>query len=169
MKRSFLYIAAVLIAAVLFSAGCTFPSAPAPAPTPVPTPVIVETTEVPTTVATTIAQPTKTTSSLVPSPTDAVPESQAVSVSVEKAGTYSTTIMTAFNGGKGLMSVSRMDVRVTKPDGSVVTGGVDKPGMGAIVEIEGTKGNDRVEVILTMKSGSVYKVIDQLVPYKTRS
>ena len=166
MKFRFISIAFVLVAVALVAAGCTSPSTPAPAATPVPTPEIIA-TEVPTAVAT--AVPTTAASSLVPSPTDVIPESQAVSVSVEKAGTYSTTIMTSFNGGKGLMSVARMDVRVTKPDGTVVTSGVDKPGMGAIVEIEGTKGADRTEVILTMKSGSVYKVYDQLVPYKTRS
>ncbi|WP_321504212.1 hypothetical protein [uncultured Methanoregula sp.] len=169
MKKTFLYIAVALIVVVLFSAGCTSPSAPAPAPAPAPTTPVVAPTEIPTTIATTVPQPAKTTSSLVPTTTDVVPENQAVSISIEKAGTYSTTIITAFNGGKGLMSVSRMDVKVTHPDGSVVTGSVDKPGMGATVELEGTKGNDRAEVTLTMRSGSVYKVMDQLVPYKTRS
>jgi hypothetical protein len=168
MKRTFQLIAAALIAVVLFSAGCTSPSAPAPS-TPVPTPAVVETTEIPTIVATTAPVVVKTTSSLVPQPTDVVPEIQQVTVSIEKAGTYSTTIMTSLNGGKGLMSVSRMDVKVTHPDGSVVTGSIDKPRMGSIVELEGTKGSDRAEVTLTMTSGNVYKVIDQLVPYKTRS
>ncbi|MFA4859345.1 hypothetical protein [Methanoregula sp.] len=167
MKLRFLFIAFVLIAVALVAAGCTSPSTPAPAATPAQTPAVIETTAAPTAVAT--AAPTKAAGSLEPSPTDVVPEGQAVSVSVEKAGTYSTTIMTSFNGGKGLMSVSRMDVRVTKPDGTVETKGVDKPVMGTIVEIEGTKGNDRTEVILTMRSGSVYKVYDQLVAYKTRS
>ena len=167
MKFRFISIAFVLIAIALVAAGCTSPSTPAPAATPAPTPEVIVTTEVPTAVAT--AVPTTAANSLVPSPTDVVPDSQAVTVSVEKAGTYSMTIMTTFNGGKGLMSVARMDVRVTKPDGTVVTQGIDKPGMGAIVEIEGTKGADRTEVIMTMKSGSVYKVYDQLVPYKTRS
>nr|WP_321351937.1 hypothetical protein [uncultured Methanoregula sp.] len=169
MKRIFLYIAAALIIAVLFSAGCTSPAAPAPAPTTVATPVVTEATEEPTVVATTAPVVVKTTSSLVPQPTDVVPEIQQVTVSIEKAGTYSTTIMTSLNGGKGLMSVSKMDVKVTHPDGSVVTGSIDKPRMGSIVELEGTKGSDRAEVTLTMTSGNVYKVIDQLVPYKTRS
>jgi len=167
MNAKFLSIAVILLSLALLSAGCTFLSKPAPAATPVPTPEIVETTEVPTDVAT-AATTTRAASSLVPSPTDVLPESQSVSVSVEKAGTYSTTIMTSFNGGKGLMAVARMDVRVTKPDGTVVTDGIDKPVMGSIVEIEGTKGSDRTEVILTMKSGSVVKIYDQLVPYKTR-
>jgi len=167
MKIPFLSIAAVLIALTLVFAGCTFLSKPAPVPTPVPTPEVVE-TEVPTPVETTVAPTAKATSSTLPSPTDVLPDSQAVSVSVEKAGTYSMTIITHFNGGKGLMSVSRMDVRVTKPDGTVVTDSLEKPGMGDTIEIEGTKGNDRTEVILTMKSGGVYKIYDEIVPYKSR-
>jgi hypothetical protein len=168
MKTSFLAIAAILVVFTLISAGCTFLSKPAPVPTPVPTPEIVETTEVPTAIETTAVPTAKPTSDLVPSPTDVLPEIQSVSVSVEKAGTYSTTIITHFNGGKGLMSVAFMNVTVIHPDGTVVTGGLEKPGMGDTLELEGTRGNDRTEVILTMKSGGVYKIYDQLVPYKSR-
>jgi hypothetical protein len=81
---------------------------------------------------------------------------------------YSTTIITHFDGGKGLMYTSRLDVRVTHPDGTVVTGGIQKPKMGDTVELAGTNETDRVEVMVTMVSGDVYKVIDQLVPYKSR-
>jgi hypothetical protein len=132
----------------------------------VPTPEPIETP--PPTAATTAVPTAKPTNALQPVPTDVVAENQQVTVSVEKAGTYSTTIIAYLNGGKGLSSVSKMEVRVTHPDGSVVTDMVDKPGMGASLELEGTKGNDRVEVILTMKSGSVFRVYDQLVPYKSR-
>ncbi len=76
---------------------------------------------------------------------------------------YSTTVITHFNGGKGLIFVSRMDVRVTHPDGTVLTGGLAKPGMGDTVEIPGTSGTDRVEVVVTMVSGDSYKVIDQQI------
>lgn len=165
MNRKILTIAVILLSLALLSAGCTTKTSPAATPTP--TPEITETTEVPTEVVT-AATTTKAAGSLVPSPTDVLPDYQTVTVSVEKAGTYSTTIMTSLNGGKGLSSVARMDVRVTKSDGTVVTDGIDKPVMGSIIEIEGTKGNDRTEVILTMKSGTVAKVYDQLVPYKSR-
>jgi hypothetical protein len=43
-----------------------------------------------------------------------------------------------------------------------------KPLKGETVELEGTQGTDRVEVIVTMNTGSAYKVIDQQMPYKTR-
>jgi hypothetical protein len=79
---------------------------------------------------------------------------------------YSTTIITHFDGGKGLMYVTRMDVRVTHPDGTVLTDGIVKPRMGDTVEIAGTSGTDRVEVIVAMASGDVFKVIDRQVAYK---
>jgi hypothetical protein len=38
--------------------------------------------------------------------------------------------------------------------------------MGDTVEIAGTSGTDRVEVIVAMASGEVFKVIDKQVAYK---
>jgi hypothetical protein len=40
--------------------------------------------------------------------------------------------------------------------------------MGETIELEGTQGTDRVEVTTYMKSGNIYKIIDQQMPYKTR-
>jgi hypothetical protein len=60
-----------------------------------------------------------------------------------------------------------MDVRVTHPDGTVLTDGIAKPKMGDTVEIPGTNGTDRVEVLLTMANGEVYKVVDEQVAYKS--
>jgi len=78
---------------------------------------------------------------------------------------YSRTIITHFDGGKGMLYVSRMDVRVTYPDGTVLTDGINKPKMGDTVEILGTSGTDRIEVLLSMANGQVYKVVDQQMPY----
>jgi hypothetical protein len=152
----------VLIAALVLAAGCTLPggSQTTPVPTTVaatPFPTVAEQTAVPTTSG----------GSTVPGPTQTIPANEAVTVTVEKAGTYSTTIITTFNGGKGINFVSRMEVRVTRPDGSVVPGTL-KPMMGETLELEGTNGTDRVEVTAYMKSGQVYKIIDQQMPYKGR-
>jgi len=64
--------------------------------------------------------------------------------------------------------VSRIDVRVTHPDGSVVTDKMTKPVNGATLELAGTNGTDRVEVTAVMMSGEVYKIIDQQIQYKSR-
>jgi hypothetical protein len=150
-----------VLVAVCIAAGCTSSAPVQPATTPEPATTgitAIPTTEIPVTTAG---------GSLVPGPTQTIPPVTAVSVNVEKAGTYSTTIITHFDGGKGMSQVSTINVRVTHPDGSVVTGNV-KPEKGETLELEGTNGADRVEVTVTMKSGIPYKVIDQLVPYKSR-
>jgi ABC-type glycerol-3-phosphate transport system substrate-binding protein len=155
-------VPAVLLAALILAAGCTGGGGQAtPAATTAPTPV-------PTMQLSTSALPTTSAgASIQPGPTDTMPEEDAVTVTVEKGGTYSTTIITSFDGGKGSKIVSKIDVRVTRPDGSVVTG-VLKPLIGENIELEGTNGTDRVEVIVTLMSGKVYKIIDQQMPYKTR-
>jgi hypothetical protein len=82
---------------------------------------------------------------------------------------YSRTIITKFDGGKGHMYASRMDVRVTYPDGTVKTDGITKPKVGDSVEILGSTGTDRVEVTMLMASGTSYKIIDQQMPYRAKS
>jgi hypothetical protein len=151
---------ALALAVFLAVAGCSSPEQPiaTPTPTPVPTP---EPTTPPTPVPTTQA-------SIIPGPTDTLPPQWPLSITVEKSGMYSTTIITHFDGGKGLVYTSRMDVRVTHPDGTVLTDGLTKPKMGDTVEIAGTSGTDRVEVMVQMASGETYKVIDQQMAYKSR-
>jgi hypothetical protein len=159
MKFRLIISLALVLAVLLVVAGCSSPP-PQPVVTPTPSPTTPEPTTPPTPVPTTKA-------SVVPGPTDTLPQPWPLSFTVEKAGMYSTTIITHFDGGKGLMYILRMDVRVTHPDGTVLISGIDKPKMGDTVEIAGTSGTDRVEVMVTMASGVTYKVIDQQVPYKS--
>jgi hypothetical protein len=158
--RTFLSLALVL-AMLLVVAGCFSPSQPVVTPTLTPVPTTEPTTP-PTPVPTTKA-------SIIPGPTDTLPPQWPVSVTVEKSGMYSTTIITHFDGGKGSIFVSRMDVRVTHPDGTVSSDFLPKSGIkaGATLEIPGTNGTDRVEVLLTMANGEVYKIIDQQTAYKS--
>jgi len=148
------------LAILLSAAGCLSPEQPVatPRPTPVPT---TEPTLQPTTVPTTKA-------STEPGPVDTLPSEWDLSVTVEKGGMYTRTIITKFNGGKGLMYATRMDVRVTYPDGTVKTDGITKPKMGDTIEILGSTGTDRVEVTMQMASGRAYKIIDQQMPYRNK-
>ena len=159
MNYRIILIPALLLAVLLVVAGCSSPEQPVtPMPTPVPTP---ELTTPPTPVPTTQA-------STEPGPVDTLPSEWALSVTVEKGGMYSRTIITKFDGGKGLNYASRMDVRVTYPDGTVKTDGITKPKMGDSVEILGSTGTDRVEVTMLMASGTSYKIIDQQMPYRSK-
>ena len=162
MRRT-LVIMGLGIIALLLVAGCSLPFGGQPAPTP----TVAPETPLPTLVEHATVVTTASGGSLVPGPTETIPTNEGITVSLEKGGTYSTTIITSFDGGKGINFVSRIEVKVTRPDGSMVSG-IVKPIMGDTLELEGTKGDDRVEVTAYMKSGKVYKIIDQLMPYKTR-
>jgi hypothetical protein len=160
MDMRIIIMPALTLALLLIIAGCSSPSEPVvtPKPTPVPTlaltipPTAVPTTEV----------------STEPGPVDTLPSEWDLSVTVEKGGMYTRTIIARFDGGKGLMYASRMDVRVTYPDGTVKTDGITKPKMGDTIEILGSTGTDRVEVTMLMASGGTYKIIDRQMPYRSK-
>ena len=82
---------ALVLAMLLMVAGCSSPDKPVVTPTP---------TTVPTTEPTTPPTPVPTTkASIIPGPTDSLPAQWSVSITVEKSGMYSTTIITHFDGG----------------------------------------------------------------------
>lgn len=159
MDYRIVFSLAFVLAVLLIVAGCASPDQPVVTPNPTPIP-----TEVPTTLPTPV--PT-TRASTIPGPVDTLPPQWPLSITVEKAGMYSSTLITHFDGGKGIVFVSRIDVRVTHPDGTVLTDGITKPKMGDTVEIAGTSGTDRVEVMVTMVSGETFKVIDRQMGYKS--
>jgi hypothetical protein len=161
MKISLTISVITVFMVIIFTAGCTGGGGQTtPAQTVPPTPL--QTMAISTTAAQTSAG-----GSTQPGPTQTIPPNEAVSVSVEKAGTYSTTIIGHFDGGKGINFVSKIEVRVTRPDGSTEIK-ILQPEIGKEVEIEGTQGTDRVEVTAYMKSGKIYKIIDQQMLYKRR-
>jgi hypothetical protein len=160
MDTRIIVIPALILAMLLVAAGCLSPDKPVATPIPM---------SVPTTEPTTSPTPVPTTkASTEPGPVDTLPSEWALSVTVEKGGMYSRTIITKFDGGKGLMYATRMDVRVTYPDGTVKTDGITKPRMGDSVEILGSTGTDRVEVTMQMASGGSYKIIDRQMPYRSK-
>lgn len=160
MDYRIFFIFSLALAILLAAAGCSSPEKPVitPNPTPVQTP---SPSPLPTPVPTSMA-------STVPGPVDTLPPGWDLSVTVEKGGMYTRTIIARFDGGKGIMYASRMDVRVTYPDGTVKTDGIIKPKMGDTIEILGSTGTDRVEVIMLMASGESYTVIDQQMPYRNK-
>lgn len=160
MDNRIIFLPLLTLAVLLAAAGCSSPEQPVATPAPATVPV-TETTAPPTTLPTTKA-------STDPGPVDTLPQEWPLSVTVEKSGNFSRTIITRFDGGKGLTFASRMDIRVTYPDGTVLTDGITKPKMGDTVEIMGSTGTDRVEVFMLMASGNTYKIIDRQVPYKGR-
>lgn len=106
-------------------------------------------------------------SSLVPSPTDVIPENNVVSVTV-KPKEYNGKIAVVFDGGRGQSLVSSIDVTLYRSDGTTETAKIGK-NKGDQVEFIGTKdpnNPDRVVVYVTQMNGQTYKVTDVISEYR---
>lgn len=140
MQNKVLILIAVA-AAFVFTAGCTgnLPSVPHDGSSPVPS----------------------------PEPTVTMPPGQSVTIQVNEKDPIDATITVIFSGGGGQIATKDILVRVTRADGEVIIKHLAAE-KGDTVEIQGTKDTDRIEVYVTLNTGVTYKVIDQLLPYRTR-
>ena len=112
-------------------------------------------------------------SGLTTSPTEAMPENIAVTVTVGEKD-YLGKIPVTFDGGQGQVNVKSITCTLTRADGTTqtVTLGSNK---GDQVKLDGTRGSgslngqaDRVQVSVTMNNGQTYKIADVLREYRTR-
>ena len=158
MKYKLAISVIILVCAAIAFAGCTTPSPSTPSATAT---------------GSGAASATAGAGAMVTQPTDAIPEYNEVTVDVGEKD-YLGKIPVTFQGGKGLISVKKIDVKLTRTDGSTQTAtvGIKK---GDEVELDGTRGSgslngqpDRVEVWVTMNNGQTYKVADVLREYRTR-
>lgn len=152
MKWKEAILCIVCIGAVILIAGC---AAPEDGATPTPTPI-------PTT-----PQPTSTPDfSTNPTPTDVVPDFKSVTVTTLRDPIF-TTIAVRFDGGKGQAALIALDVTAYLADGRIVQ---EKLGLkkGDEIEIEGTKGTDRIVVHATFNDGTKYKIYDEALEFKKR-
>jgi hypothetical protein len=148
----------ILVCVALSFAGCTgTPVSPVPAPTGSVLPVST----------------TPAGASLVPVPTDVLPDYHMVTVDVGEKD-YLGIIPVTFQGGMGMNSVKKIDVKITRSDGTVQTAVVGTK-KGDEVEMQGTRGSgsergqtDRVEVWVSFNTGQTYKVADVLREYRSR-
>jgi hypothetical protein len=102
-----------------------------------------------------------------PGPTVTMPSGQSVTVQVNEKDPINAKITVIFAGGEGQMATKDIRVRVTRADGEVIIEHLPAE-KGAELIIDGTKDTDRIEVYATLNTGVTYKIIDQLVPYRTR-
>jgi hypothetical protein len=106
-------------------------------------------------------------------PTDVLPSYNMVTVDVlEKE--YNGDIMVIFQGGMGMNSIKKIDIKLTRVDGTVQTAtlGTKK---GDEVVLQGTRGEgsmrgqtDRVEVWVTTNQVETYRIVDVLREYRSR-
>jgi len=106
-------------------------------------------------------------SNLVPSPTDSIPDNNAVTVTVQEK-VYDGTIPVVFNGGKGQSLVKSIEVTLYTSDGQVITKKIEAY-KDATISLQGTKdpnNPDRVVVKVSEMNGETYKVADVLSTYR---
>ncbi len=106
-------------------------------------------------------------------PTDVLPPQNLVTVDVSEKD-YLGIITVTFQGGMGMNSIKKVDIKLTRADGStqIATVGTRK---GDEVELQGTRGSgsergplDRVEVWVTTNQVQTYKIVDVLREYRSR-
>jgi hypothetical protein len=105
-------------------------------------------------------------SNLVTSPTDAVPNQNAVTVDVGEKD-YLGVIPITFQGGMGQVHVKTVEATVYLADGQTKTASIGNK-KGDMVEIQGTKQADRVVVYISFDNGDRKKTNDVMSPYRTR-
>jgi len=106
-------------------------------------------------------------SNLVTSPTDSVPDNNAVTVTVQEK-VYDGKIPVVFNGGRGQNLVKSIEVTLYTSDGQIKTSnlGINKDDT---ISLQGTKdpnNPDRVVVHVSEMNGETYKVADVLSTYR---
>jgi TIR domain len=71
-----------------------------------------------------------------------------------------------FNGGPGMDLVKDNRVILTRSDGTVVEDKLNFHQRLSEVSLQGTRGTDRIQVIITLYSGSSKTIVDKLLPYR---
>jgi hypothetical protein len=106
-------------------------------------------------------------------PTDVLPSYNMVTIDVGEKD-YLGIIPVTFQGGLGMNSVKKVDIKLTRADGTIQTATVGTK-KGEEVELQGTRGTgsergqtDRVEVWVSVNDGQTYKVADVLREYRSR-
>jgi hypothetical protein len=162
MQCRIIAIMMVLLCGVLTFAGCTgIPSTPGSATPGSGTPA---------------GSGTPGSGALIPFttvPTDVLPDYNDVTIDVLEKD-YLGIIPVIFQGGKGMNSVKKVDIKLTRADGTTETATVGTK-KGDEVELQGTRGSgsargpiDRVEVWVSVNTGQTYKVVDVLREYRSR-
>jgi len=87
---------------------------------------------------------------------------------------YLGIITVTFQGGMGMNSIKKVEITLTRADGSVQTATVGTK-KGDEVELQGTRGTgserglaDRVEVWVTTNQVQKYRIVDVLREYRSR-
>ena len=94
-----------------------------------------------------------------------VPKNSEVYVTIQPKD-MGGRVTVQFGGGPGRAMVKQIDVRLTRPDGTVDTGSMGTQTQFPEVTLQGSKGTDRIEVFARFLSGKTYRITDEPVFYR---
>ena len=104
--------------------------------------------------------------SLTTAPTQALPEGNKLTIVAEKSPIDLGVVVT-FEGGPGQGFVQDNQVILTRSDGTLPGKTGFSAGSHPKISLQGTRGTDRLQVIVTLRSGETYTVVDQLLLYRS--
>jgi hypothetical protein len=104
---------------------------------------------------------------LTPGPTQTLPGESRLIVEADK-NAITAEVNVLFEGGNAQGTVMDNRVILTRSDGTVIEGKLDFSRMLSEVVLQGTRGTDRLQVIVTLHSGSTFTIVDKLIPYPER-
>ena len=88
------------------------------------------------------------------------PKNLLVSVDIDKDPVY-RVITATFRGGHGQTLVKNVEVHALLSDGREISEDLDN-NIGSIAEIQGTSGNDKVQIVVFYKNGEQYKIDEKV-------
>ena len=166
MKNIVLVIALVLVVAFMLTAGCTQnPASPVVTQTPVSNPTLN-----PAQPQNTAAPGTPATGGLgTPGPTETLPVNYMLDFQVQGNGNTANPYMAVtLMGGNGLNFDSRVDVTMTRPDGTSSQDSMLPPfHVGQQVTFPCSTDKNRVEIWVTAPTVGKIKTYDQIVSFQS--
>jgi hypothetical protein len=103
---------------------------------------------------------------LTTEPTQTLAKDTELYVDANKDDT-NAMVTVRFNGGPGMGLVKDSRVILTRSDGTVSEDKLNFKQQLSDVMLQGTRGTDRIQVIVILYSGSEKTIVDRLLPYRT--
>jgi hypothetical protein len=166
MNYSVLVISLILVITFVLTAGCTQNS---PSPVETQTPVLTPTFTQVQTETTTPPVTVPTMGMGTPGPTQALPLNYMLDLQVQGNGdTSNPSMAVSIRGGNGLNFDSRVDVTLTRPDGTSSQDSMVPPfSIGQQVVFPCSPNQNRIEIWVTAPSVGKVKTYDQIVLFKS--
>lgn len=103
---------------------------------------------------------------LTTAPTQTLAKDTELYVDVNKDNS-NAMVTVRFNGGPGMGLVKENKVILTRSDGTVAEDKLNFNQRLSEVSLQGSRGTDRIQVIVILYSGSEKTIVDSLLPYRT--